>query len=160
MNTIKGSTTGQSSKQGIFSSKACKRLFIFSIPILLSACVHWPEVATDCDAYGVTEDNQPMGSIVHLEPLFRDELDVLCADVKEATAKINPDARISGCAIPKEDGSVAAYYWVGDRCAMNHELCHAKHGTGHTERYMQDLERGVPMPYCPTNQLKLSSRAD
>lgn len=155
MKTIKGYQTTYTNSAGNIFARTCKQLFMISLPILLSACVHWPEVATDCAAYGVTEDNQPMGSVVHLEALYRDQLDVLCADVKEATAKINPDAQISGCAIPKSDGSVAAYYWVGDRCAMNHELCHAKHGSGHTERYLKDLENGHPMPYCPTNQLKL-----
>lgn len=156
MKTLNRIANTQTNYLGNLSTRAGKQLFVFSLPILLSACISWPEVATECDAYGVPEDNQPMGGVVHLEPLYRDQLDAQCADVKEATAKINPDAQISGCAIPQEDGSVAAYYWVGDRCAMNHELCHAKHGTGHTERYLQDLESGVPMPYCPTNQLKMA----
>lgn len=121
--------------------------------VLLTGCVHWPDVASECDAYGVTEANQPMGNLVVTEPLFREELDVVCADVKEATARINPDAQISGCVVPEGSGIAKAYYWTGDRCALNHELCHAKHGPGHTDRYLSDLERGVPMPYCPENQL-------
>ena len=126
---------------------------LFSGTVFLAGCVHWPDIATECEAYGVTEADEPMGSIVVVEPLFRDQLDMQCADVKEATARINPDAQISGCVIPEHGGVAKAYYWKGDRCALNHELCHAKHGPGHTERYLSDLERGVPMPYCPENQL-------
>lgn len=155
MRTFKGIANTKTIFHQILSGGSCRKLSAACLPILLSACVSWPEVATECDEYGVIEANQPMGDVVHLEAMYRDQLEVVCASVKEATAKINPDAQISGCAIPKSDGSVAAYYWVGDRCAMNHELCHAKHGTGHTERYMDELKRGVPMPYCPTNQLKL-----
>lgn len=121
--------------------------------LLLGGCVHWPDIATECDAYGVTENHQPMGTVVLVEPLFRDELEIQCAGVKAAVARINPDARISGCVIPQPDGAAKAYYWTGDKCALNHELCHAAHGPGHTERYLSDLERGVPMPYCPENQL-------
>jgi hypothetical protein len=35
---------------------------------------------------------------------------------------------------------------------MHHELCHALHGTTHTQRYLDDVEKGVPLPYCPPNQ--------
>lgn len=121
--------------------------------VSLMGCVHWPDIATDCESYGVIESGEPMGNIVTIEPLFRDQLDVQCAGVTEAAAHLNPDAQVTGCAIPQDNGVVRAYYWKGDRCAMNHELCHAKHGSGHTERYLTELEQGVPMPYCPENQL-------
>jgi hypothetical protein len=123
------------------------------LPLLFAGCVHWPDIAYDCESYGVREDNQPMGPMLAIEALYRDELDVNCAGVKEAVAQINHEAQVAGCVVPRQNGTVAAYYWVGDRCAMNHELCHVKHGTGHTERYDKDLKNGVPMPYCPVNQL-------
>lgn len=139
-----------------FLAHAWKPVLILSGSMVLTGCVHWPDIASECEQYGVMESNQPMGQIVHLQPLYRDQLDVVCADVKDATAKINPDAQISGCAISKDDGSVNAYYWVGDKCAMNHELCHAIHGAEHTERYLQELKIGMSRPYCPANQLKLA----
>jgi hypothetical protein len=126
---------------------------LFISTVTLMGCIHWPDIATDCESYGVIESGEPMGTIVTIEPLFSDQLDIQCAGVTEAAAHLNPDARISGCAIPHDNGVVRAYYWTGDRCAMNHELCHAKHGSGHTERYLRELQAGVPMPYCPENQL-------
>lgn len=122
-----------------------------ALPLLFTACVHWPDIATDCESYGVTENNTPMGHLVHLEPLYHDELNTRCAGVQHSNAA--HDTEIRGCAIPQGHGLVDAYYSVGDRCAMNHELCHAKHGPGHTERYVKELQDGVPMPYCPSNQL-------
>lgn len=126
---------------------------VFCSSVVLAGCLHWPDVATECDAYGVMENHEPMGTVVIAEPLFRDQLDVQCADVKEAAAEINPNAQVSGCVISQDDGIVRAYYWTGDKCALNHELCHAAHGPEHTEQYLADLESGVPMPYCPENQL-------
>ena len=128
---------------------------LFSGTIVLAGCVHWPDIATDCASYGVMEKHQPMGARVSVEPLFRDELDAQCAAVREAAARFNPEARISGCVIPQPDGTATVYYWAGDTCALNHELCHARHGSGHTERYLSDLEQGVPTPYCPENQLNV-----
>lgn len=130
------------------------RLLALSIlTLLLVGCVTWPDIATDCEAYGVVEDHHPMGSIVNIEPLHREELNARCSEVKYAIAMIQPDAQIRGCVMPAINGTVSAFYSVGDRCAMNHELCHAMHGRRHTERYVRDLERGIPTPYCPQNQL-------
>lgn len=126
---------------------------VFCSAVALAGCLHWPDVATECDAYGVMENHEPMGTVVIAEPLFRDQLDVQCANIKEAAAEINPNAQVSGCVISQDDGIVRAYYWTGDKCALNHELCHAAHGPEHTEQYLADLESGVPMPYCPENQL-------
>ena len=134
-------------------SSLARLITLSALPLVFSACVHWPDVATDCESYGVTESHTPMGNIVHLEPLYRDELDVRCAGVDLSNAAFGTE--ISGCVIAQDSGILNAYYWVGDRCAMNHEICHAKHGPGHTERYLQELKDGVPMPYCPRNQLRL-----
>lgn len=134
----------------------CKSLplaTLFCGALALSGCLHWPEVATECDAYGVAENHQPMGTVVVAEPLFRDDLDVACVGVTEPAARAHPDSKVSGCVIPQGNGVVTAYYWTGDKCALQHELCHAVHGPDHTERYLADLERGAPMPYCPENQL-------
>ncbi len=95
-----------------------------------------------------------MGTVAHLEPLFRDELNIRCAGVNLDHAATGTE--ISGCTIPRANGTVEAYYWAGDTCAMEHELCHIKHGPGHTERYLRELQAGVPMPYCPSNPLSLT----
>jgi hypothetical protein len=130
------------------------RLIAISVlPLLFSACVHWPDIATDCESYGVLESGNAMGEVNLVEPLYRDQLDETCSGVSFPTAA--EGTKVSGCTIPKNDGSVDVYYWVGDRCALNHELCHAKHGYGHTDRYEQELKEGIAMPYCPQNQLSL-----
>ena len=129
-------------------------LTLSCLPVLLAGCVHWPDIATDCESYGVSENYSPMGTLAHIEPLYRDELDVRCAGVAEENAAQGTE--ISGCVIPHENGVVEAYYWVGDRCAMNHEMCHFKHGPGHTERYIREVHEGTPMPYCPENQLSFT----
>lgn len=123
------------------------------MPLLFTACVHWPAIATDCDSYGVTEDYAPMGNVVHVEPLHHAQLNSACAGVAAPNAAFGTE--LAGCAIARGNGMVDAYYSMGDQCAMNHELCHAKHGPGHTERYLQELKDGIPMPYCPRNQLSL-----
>ncbi len=136
------------------SRPAIFRLLALSlVPLLFSACVHWPDIASDCESYGVLENETPMGTINRVEPLYREQLDQACAGVDFSNAAHG--TKVSGCAIPHADGGVDVFYWVGDRCAMNHELCHAKHGSGHTDRYLQELKDGVPMPYCPSNQLSL-----
>jgi hypothetical protein len=129
-----------------------RALILSSLALTLTACVHWPDIASDCESYGVVENRQPMGDLMHIEPLYSDELNSRCSDVKVAIAMINPDAQIKGCVIPEANGVVSAYYSVGDRCAQYHEMCHAMHGGAHTERYMRELEQGIPMPYCPENQ--------
>ncbi len=121
--------------------------------LLMTGCTTLPELGTQCESYGVREDHLPMGTKVHIEPLYSDELRIHCADVKLAVSQHNSNANIRGCVIPGRSGLVSAYYRVGDHCAMNHELCHAIHGPGHTPRYLRDLRNGVPMPYCPENQL-------
>ncbi len=125
--------------------------------LLMTGCATLPEPGTQCESYGVREDHLPMGTKVHIEPLYSDELRIHCADVKHAVAKHNVNAQIRGCVIPGKSGVVSAFYRVGDHCAMNHELCHAIHGPGHTSRYLRDLRNGVPMPYCPENQLTQKS---
>ena len=130
-------------------------LTILILPFLMAGCVHWPDIATDCEAYGVLETDQPMAYYGRIEPLPADELDRHCASIKEAVAKINPGAQIRGCVIPEPDGMVSAYYSVGDQCARNHELCHVMHGTGHTARYNEKAADNHPRPYCPENQLQL-----
>jgi hypothetical protein len=129
-------------------------LALSSLTLLLVGCIHWPEIASDCESYGVLENHQPMGQLVSIEALYTDELNERCQGVKPAIAMINPEANIKGCIIPAHNGAVSAYYSVGDRCAKYHEMCHAMHGGGHTERYERELENGIPMPYCPQNQLK------
>lgn len=123
------------------------------VPMLFSACVHWPDIASDCESYGVVENYVSLGNVTQVQPLYRKELEEACAGVDFSNAAHGTE--ISGCTIPQADGKVDVFYWVGDRCAMNHELCHAKHGAGHTDRYLQELKDGVPMPYCPQNQLTL-----
>ncbi len=130
-------------------------LTLVCVPALFAGCaaqVTARNFATNCEAYGVMENHTPMGTLAHLEPLYREELNVRCAGVPEANAVSGTE--ISGCVVPHENGVVEAYYWVGDQCAMNHELCHFRHGPGHTERYLRELREGIPMPYCPSNQLK------
>ena len=131
-----------------------RRIALSLLPILLAGCVHWPAIATECETFGVREDDQAMGQMLHIRALHRDELDIHCAAVREATARNYPNAEVRGCVIPQSNGMVAAFYSVGDRCAMYHEICHARHGPNHTERYLRDLANGIPMPYCPNNQLK------
>lgn len=131
-----------------------RALILSFLALTLTACVHWPDIASDCESYGVVENHQPMGEVMRIEPLYNDELNSRCGDVKVAIAMINPDSQIRGCVIPEENGVVSAYYSVGDRCAQYHEMCHAMHGGAHTERYMRELGEGHPMPYCPRNQLK------
>jgi hypothetical protein len=154
MKTKKGKILFEDLRPGAVR-KTMWKLFLTGscLPLLFAGCVHWPDIAYDCESYGVREDNQPMGPMLPIEALYRNELDVNCAGVKEALARIKQDAQVAGCVVPQQNGTVAAYYGVGDRCAMNHELCHVKHGTGHTERYDNDLKNGIPMPYCPVNQL-------
>jgi hypothetical protein len=154
MTTAKGNGETGTRSSDRSRSNAVRSIFVLCcLPVVLTACVHWPDIATECESYGVSEGHQPMGNIVVAEPLYRDELESKCEGAEHATARINPDAKISGCAVSREDGIVHAYYWVGDRCAMNHELCHAMHGAGHTARYERELADGVTMPYCPSNQL-------
>ena len=152
METVRGRLKVNGRQRPAPHNASFGRLITLSVvPLLFTACVHWPDIATDCESYGVTEANTPMGSVVRLEPLYRDELNTRCAGVDHSSAASGTE--LSGCAIAQKDGTVDAYYWVGDRCAMNHELCHAKHGRGHTDRYTRELRDGVPMPYCPYNQL-------
>ena len=131
------------------------RVLLSLLPFLFAGCVHWPDIATDCEAYGVLETGQPMAHYGRIEPLSADELDRQCESINAAVAKINPDAQIRGCVIPEADGMVSAYYSVGDQCARNHELCHVMHGTEHTARYLEKAENNHPRPYCPENQLQL-----
>ena len=147
MNAIRGNSN--------LINAGLRLLMLAAIMFASAACVHWPDVASDCQSYGVLETHQPMGHSVEIEPLYHDELDARCRDAKDAIAMVNPGAEIKGCVIPKDSGVVAAYYSVGDQCAKFHEICHAMHGSGHTERYERDLEQGIPMPYCPRVQLKL-----
>lgn len=128
-------------------------LTLSCLTLILAGCVHWPDIATDCESYGVVENNQPMGHLMRIEPLYSDELEIRCRGVKNAIAMVNPDAQIRGCVIPETNAIVAAYYSVGDRCAKYHEMCHAMHGREHTQRYTRELEQGIPMPYCPQNHL-------
>jgi hypothetical protein len=131
-------------------------ILLFSV--LLASCVHWPDVNKDCESYGVAESRSPMGNKVQLIPLGRADLDRICGGVRSQVASVHPKAEVNGCAIPQRDGSVLAYYREGDRCAMNHELCHTLHGTNHTGRYLEELAAGIPMPYCPGMQLAGLSR--
>jgi hypothetical protein len=124
---------------------------------LLSGCAALPQLGTQCESYGVREDHAPMGTRVHIEPLYTDELNIQCAAVEMAVKQHHSDAEVRGCVIPSASGDVLAYYRAGDHCAMNHELCHAIHGSRHTSRYLRDLRNGVPMPYCPENQLAFTS---
>ncbi|MDT8320698.1 MAG: hypothetical protein RQ826_09270 [Xanthomonadales bacterium] len=128
-------------------------LLVLLAAMCVSGCMHWPDINEDCESYGVTESRMPMGRMVHLIPLQRADLDEICIDAQSAAADSHPLNVINGCTIPMRDGRVLAYYRDGDRCAMNHELCHAKHGVEHTVRYLDELAAGVPMPYCPNNQL-------
>lgn len=135
-------------------SKCARRLpLILLFGVFLASCVHWPDISQDCESYGVTESRTSMGNQVHAIPLGRADLDRFCSGVQSQVASIHPQAEVNGCAIPQRDGSVLAYYREGDRCAMNHELCHALHGSHHTDRYLEELAAGVPMPYCPGTQL-------
>lgn len=147
---IKNCDRGDSRRLGCVRNCAIALIFL---PFLFSGCVHWPDIATECDAYGVREDHQPLGSLIRVEAVYGDELEIRCAAAKVAAVRNHPDLRIRGCVIPYTNGMVYAYYSVNDRCAMYHEMCHAIHGLNHTDRYLQDLEKGTPMPYCPGNQL-------
>ena len=154
MNT-KGKKSAYLERQGLPTGKLqISHLIAISVlPLFFSACVHWPDIATDCESYGVVESGESMGQVNLVEPLYRDQLNQACADVDFENAAHGTE--ISGCTVPQDNGSIEVYYWVGDRCALNHELCHAKHGSGHTDRYLQELKDGIVMPYCPRNQLSL-----
>jgi hypothetical protein len=125
----------------------------------LSACVHWPDVTTDCAPYGVAENHQPLGQHVIAKAVYRDELDARCVGTGNAHLRVRADSTVVGCVVPYPDGTVYAYYWAGDRCAMNHELCHAIHGTEHTQSYLDDLASGVAAPYCPRNPFRSRASA-
>lgn len=143
--------------RALLNALRTSRSALFFLSLFLLACASMPAIASDdCESYGVAENHSPMGTTVHIEPLYRDELKVRCAGVNFANAATGTE--IAGCSIPHENGMVEAYYWVGDKCAMKHELCHAQHGLGHTERYTRELQAGVPMPYCPSNQLAFNKR--
>jgi len=129
------------------------RSLVLLFSFFLGACAGYPKITTDCASYGVTEAGQPMGEVVHIAPLTLNELQLRCAVVEEAMVSAQVATEIHGCTIPHRNGFIEAYYWVGDNCAMQHELCHARHGTGHTERYLRELSAGIPRPYCPINQL-------
>ena len=47
------------------------------------------------------------------------------------------------------------YYSEVVRCAMYEEMCLDIFCEEITHRFKQDLKNGVPMPYCPSNQLSL-----
>ena len=129
-------------------------VWLCCLSLSLAGCIHWPDIATDCSSYGVRPDNRPMGVLVGVEPLYHDELSVRCEGAKVAVIRIHPAAEVRGCVIAYENGTVEAFYSIGDQCAMLHELCHAAHGPSHTEAYEQDLQMGHPLAYCPRNQLK------
>jgi hypothetical protein len=148
-----GARFSAGSAAGVHSECAGWLPTILLLSLFLASCVHWPEVNEDCESYGVAESRTPMGYKVHAMPLGRADLDRICGAVRSQVAGVHPEALVNGCAIPQRDGSVLAYYRDGDRCAMNHELCHALHGTNHTERYLEELAAGIPMPYCPAMQL-------
>ena len=134
-----------------------RRVPVLALIVLLSGCVHWPDVATNCEAYGVVERGQPMGTVLHIQSLEYDELQERCWNVREDAATISRFSSIRGCVIPGSNGEVYGYYAKGDQCAMYHEMCHAIHGVGHTERYLKDVESHHLRPYCPENQLKLTA---
>ncbi|MBT8039081.1 MAG: hypothetical protein KJN78_02440 [Gammaproteobacteria bacterium] len=126
------------------------------IALLNSACVSWPDIESNCDAYGVVETYQPMASRIHVQGLPHDELRKVCSGGNGPRALMRDRFIVKGCVIPTGNDSVYAYYAQGDRCAELHERCHARHGTRHTDRYMHDLFSDKPMPYCPKNQLSLT----
>lgn len=135
-----------------FNSRVFTRAVLCACaPLLFAACVHWPDVSTECSLYGVAENQRPLGHIVVAKAVFHDELYARCGEIARDSLKINAAGTIAGCVVPHPDGTVYAYYRVGDRCALNHELCHALHGIEHTGRYLEDLTRGAAAPYCPPN---------
>lgn len=144
-------------------SGACYGRAPFHVFILLCAalalngCVHYPDiqVAHSCEAYGVAENHEAMGSVVHMTPLGQQELQKTCMTAPGVAARLSNGQQIRGCVFTGRNGELYGYYSAGDRCAMYHEMCHALHGVEHTHRYRQDIENGVPMPYCPSNQLSL-----
>ena len=69
-------------------------LTLSCLPVLLAGCVHWPDIATDCESYGVSENYSPMGTLAHIEPLYRDELDVRCAGVARERSAGHRDQRL------------------------------------------------------------------
>lgn len=154
----RGARLSVRSSAGVHSEHARWLPMILLFSVLLASCVHWPDVNEDCESYGVAESRSPMGNIVQIIPLGRADLDRICGAVRSQVVSVHPEAVVNGCAIPQRDGSVLAYYREGDRCAMNHELCHALHGTNHTGRYLEELAAGIPMPYCPGMQLAGLSR--
>jgi hypothetical protein len=135
------------------------RLLIIVLPIFLFGCVHWPDIASNCEAYGVLETHDPIAHFGRIEPLAADQLELRCASIKETATQLNPGATIKGCVVLMADGSVSAYYSEGDTCAKNHELCHILHGFEHTASYLEKASINHPRPYCPENQLTLLVRA-
>lgn len=127
------------------------RLISLCAAVIVTACAHFPsvDVAGGCEAYGVAEAGEPMGSLVVARELFQDELETTCAG-----SPIPPGKEQVGCALPLPDGSVAIYWRHQDRCAELHERCHAHHGGGHTAQYEHDLADGHPGAHCPADQWK------
>ena len=143
---------------GACSSRAPFHVFILvCVVYALTGCVHYPDiqVAHSCEAYGVAENHEAMGSVLHMKPLGQEELQKTCMTAPGVAAQVRDGQHIRGCVFTGTNGELYGYYSAGDRCSMYHEMCHAMHGEGHTHRYEQDLANGVPMPYCPSNQISL-----
>ena len=99
-----------------------------------------------------------MASHIFVQPLQQDELGDACASVRHNVTMVHAQAEVTGCLIPRHNGTALAFYRAGDVCAMRHEICHALHGPKHTDRYLQDLANGMSLPYCPPNPFSLVAR--
>jgi len=122
-----------------------KKLILILILILLASCQKYPDPNEPggCEPYGVEELNHPMGEINSINEVYDSEVVKFCGHSGWV------DRQLEGCAKINENDTVDIYYRTGDKCTLNHEICHAKHGKQHTNRYIKDLLNKHPRAACP-----------
>ena len=120
------------------------KLLIALLAILLSACsVPDIQLAGNCERLGVLETGVPIGELYSAKEMFQDELEAQC------NRTVDEGETLSGCVQVVRNGQVAVYYRYDDPYAMNHELCHQRHGLAHTQAYLLAVRNGHPAPYQP-----------
>ena len=101
-----------------------------------------------CSSFGVEELGYE-SRIVEEHELPIEEVQEKCG----RTSAGGPKGRyqVAGCTIPVKvyPPAVLVYYTEEDYCTKVHELCHAKHGFKHTERYVERMYELDPRPSCP-----------
>jgi hypothetical protein len=100
-----------------------------------------------CIAHGVKETQR-------IQPHAIEGFEMTFEEVQEACAPAIEVVKVPvwGCTlfhVRSNDPTAYAYWTVGDRCTMIHELCHAYYITGHTEEFTRRYRSKDPYPACP-----------